>query len=50
MTLKNDPNSEEKRTFCLKNNMRNLAYFNASNGKSEYLDFGGLLLWKVCNV
>ena len=34
MTLKKDPNFEEKLTFCLKNDMRNLVNFNASCGKS----------------
>ena len=29
MTLKSDPNFEEKLTFCLKNDMRNLMYFNS---------------------
>ena len=37
-------------TFCLKNDTRNLANFNASSGKSENLRFDGLLLSKVCNV
>ena len=27
MTLKNDPNFEEKLTFCMKNHMRNLMNF-----------------------
>ena len=31
MTLKSDPNFEEKLTFCLKNDMRNLMYFNLSS-------------------
>ena len=34
MILKKDPNFEEKLTFCLKNDMRNLVDFNASCGKS----------------
>ena len=37
MTLKKDPSFEEKLTFCLKNDMRNLV-------KSENLHFHGLLL------
>ena len=41
MTLKSDPNFEEKMTFCLQNDMRNLVDFNASNGN---LHFDGLLL------
>ena len=44
MTLEKGPNSEEKLTFCLKNDIRNLVNFNASSGKSENLHFDGLLL------
>ena len=33
MTLKSDPNFEEKFTFCLKNYMRNLMNFNSNSGK-----------------
>ena len=50
MTLKIDPNFEEKLSFCLENDMRNLVNFNASSGKSENLYFVGLLMLKVCNV
>ena len=50
MTLKSDPNFEEKLTFSVKNDIRNLVNFNASSGKSENLHFDGLLLQKVCNV
>ena len=50
MTLKSDPNFEEKRTFCLKNDTRNLMNFNLSSGKSENLPFDGIFLSKVCNV
>ena len=50
MTLKIDPNFEQKLTFCLKNDMRNLVKFNASSGKSENLHFDGLLSSKVCDV
>ena len=46
MTLKSDLNFGEKLTFCLKNNMRNLVNFNASSGKSENVNFDGLLLPK----
>ena len=45
-----DPNFEEKLTFCLKNDMRNLVNFNADSGKSENLHSDGLLLSKVCNI
>ena len=50
MTLKSDPNFEEKLTFCFKNDMRNLINFNSSSGKSENLQFDGIFLAKVCNV
>ena len=33
MTLESDPNFEEKLTFYLKNDMRNLVNFNANSGK-----------------
>ena len=35
MTLKKNPNMEEKLTFYFKNEMRNLVNFNLSSGKSE---------------
>ena len=35
MTLKSDPNFEEKFTFCLKNYMRNLMNFNSNSGKYD---------------
>ena len=41
MTLTSDPNSEEKLTFCLKNDTRNLTNFNAGSGKSENFTFMG---------
>ena len=44
MTLKSDPNFEEKLTFCLKNDMRNLVNFNAISEKSENVHFDVLLL------
>ena len=44
MTPTSDPNFEEKWTFCLKNDMRNLLNFNASSGKSENFHFDVLLL------
>ena len=50
MTLKSDPNFEEKPTFCLKSDMRNLMNFNSSSGKFENLYFDGIFLSKVCNV
>ena len=50
MTLKSDPNFEEKLTFCLKNDMNNLVNFNSSSGKSENVHFDGIFLSKVCTV
>ena len=35
MTLKSDPNFEEKLTFCLKNIMTKLVNFDSNSGKSE---------------
>ena len=43
MTLKRDPNFEEKLTFCLKNDMENLVNFNPSNRNFENLHFDELL-------
>ena len=50
MTLKSDPNFEEKLTFYFKKDMRNLMNFNSSNEKSENLQFDEIFLPKVCNV
>ena len=50
MTLKSDPNFEEKLTFCWKNDTRNLGNFNSSSGKSENLHFNRILLSKVSNI
>ena len=36
MTLKKDLNFEEKLTFCMKNDTRNLVNFNPNSGKSEF--------------
>ena len=46
ITLKSDTNFEEKLTFCLKNDMRNLVNFKTSSGKSGNLHFDGLVLPK----
>ena len=43
MTLTKDQSFEEKLTFCLKNDMRNLVNFNLISEKSENLRFDGLL-------
>ena len=50
MILKSNPNLEEKLTFSLKNDMRNLMNFNSSSGKPEKMRFDGIFLSKVCNV
>ena len=50
MTLKSDPNFEEKLTFCLKNDMNNLVNFDSNSGKSENVHFDGMLPSKVCNL
>ena len=44
MTLKKDPNFEEKLTFCLKNDVRSLVNCSLSSGKSENLHFDWVLL------
>ena len=44
MTLKKDPNFEEKLTFYLKNDMRNLVNFKLKSRKSENLHFDELRL------
>ena len=44
MTLKSDAKFEEKLTLGSEIDMRNLVNFNASNGKSENLDFDVLPL------
>ena len=50
MTLTSDPNFDEKLTFCLKNDMKNLVNVNASSGKFENLLFDELILSKESNV
>ena len=50
MTLKIDPNFEEKLTFCLKNDIKNLMYFNSGGKKSENLHFDEIFLPRLCNV
>ena len=50
MSQKSDAKFEEKLTLGSKNDMRNLANFNASSSKSENLRFGVLLLLKVYYV
>ena len=50
MTLKIDPNFEEKLTFCLKNDIKNLMYFNSGSKKSENLHFDEIFLPRLCNA
>ena len=50
MTLKSDPNFEDKLTFYLKNDINDSVNFNSSSGKSENVHFDGTFLSKVCNV
>ena len=47
MTLTNDAKFEEKLTYGLENDMRNLANFYQSTRKSQIWDFNGILLSKV---
>ena len=50
MTLKGDARFKEKLTCDLKNDIRNLLNFHASNRKFENLHFDGLLLPKAYKV
>ena len=50
MTLKRDPNFEEKVAFRFKTDMINLMNFNSSSGESGNLHFDGIFLSQVCNV
>ena len=50
MTLESDAKFEEKLTFGLENNMKNLANFHQSTCKSQYWEFDGVLLSKVENI
>ena len=50
MPLKSDAKFEEKLTYGLENDMRNLANFHQSTRKSRNWDFDGILLSKVENV
>ena len=50
MTVKSDTKFEEKLTFGLGNDMRNLANFHQSTRKSQNWDFDGILLSKVEKV
>ena len=50
MTLKSDPDIEEKPTFYLKNDVNNFVNFNSSNGKPENVHFDWIFPSKGCNV
>ena len=50
MTLESDARFEEKLTYGLENDMRNLANFHQSTRESQNWDFDGILLSKVENV
>ena len=50
MALKSNAKFEEKLTFGLENDMRNLANFHQSTRKCQNWDFDGVLLSKVENV
>ena len=50
MTLKSDAKFEEKLTFGLENNIKNLANFHQSTCKSRSGDFDEILLSKVENI
>ena len=50
MTVQSDAKFEEKLTFGLGNDMRNLANFHQSTRKSQNWDFDGILLSKVEKV
>ena len=50
MTLKGAAKFKEKLNHGLKNDIRHLINFYASSGKSENLNFDGLLFSKACKV
>ena len=50
MTLESDVKFEEKLTFGLENNIKNLVNFHKSTCKSQNGDFDGILLSKVVNI
>ena len=50
MTLESDAKFEEKITFGLENNIKNLANFHQSNCKSQNGDLNGIILSKVENI
>ena len=50
MTLESDAKFEEKLTFGLENNIKNLANFHQSTCKSQNGNFDGIILSKVENI
>ena len=50
MTLESDAKFEEKLTFGLENNIKNLTNFHQSTCKSQNWEFDGILLSKVENI
>ena len=50
MTLESEAKFEEKQTFGLENNTKNLANFHQSTCKSQYRGLDGILLSKVENI
>ena len=50
MTLECDAKLEEKLTYGLENDMRNLANFRQSTQNSQIWDFHWILLYKIENV
>ena len=50
MTQESDVKFEEKLTFSLESNIKNLANFHQSTCKSQSGDFDGILLSKVENI
>ena len=50
MALKSDETFEEKLTYCLKNDVRNLANFHQITSNCQNWDFDGILLSKIEKV
>ena len=50
MTLESDAKFEEKLTFGLENNIKNLVNFHQSTYKSQNGNFDGIILSKVENI
>ena len=50
MALKSDETFEEELTYCLKNDVRNLANFHQITSNYQNWDFDGILLSKIEKV